>query len=177
MVRIEEVLEPGEVILKSQGNTQAGRGFSPYGSLYLTNKRIIFIPKILFSVAIGSYEALWKRGFVSIPLASIRNVKSSFGAVIIEADRKYTYSVGVFKTKEWVNAINGALIRVQSQGAREPPVTRVPLSSQSSVPQGWVRITPSREPVNSSEVRFCPNCGAKVNPTDNFCPKCGHKLR
>jgi len=110
-MRIEEILESGERVLKQDG-AQAGRGISPYGTLYLTDRRIIFLPKILMSVALASYDALWKKGFESIPLSNIRSVRSSFGAVIIEADRKYTYSVGVFKTRGWVNAINEAIAAI-----------------------------------------------------------------
>ncbi len=30
-------------------------------------------------------------------------------------------------------------------------------------------------PQISSQVRFCPNCGANINPEDDFCIQCGKK--
>ncbi len=194
MVKIEELLEPDESVLKKQRGVQAGRGFGSLGTLYLTNKRVIFIPNKLLTAALGiaalptaagagALASLFKKGLHIIPLSDIKEVKSSFGALVIVADKKYTYSVSMWKTKEWVNAVKEAMAmaeveeEIEEEPVKEEPRPRTTRRRRSSTRRSTRRRRPRSTKAKSAEVKFCPECGAKVRPTDNFCPNCGHKLR
>ena len=37
--------------------------------------------------------------------------------------------------------------------------------------------TTIKQPVNSSDVKFCPGCGARVSKEDPFCTTCGKQLK
>ena len=44
----------------------------------------------------------------------------------------------------------------------------------------WLIVRPSRTTVEKrrrqGKVRYCPNCGAEINPGANFCNECGEEL-
>ncbi|RLF13555.1 MAG: hypothetical protein DRJ66_07630 [Thermoprotei archaeon] len=191
MVKIEELLEPDERIIKKQGSVTRGRGaFGPIGTLYLTNKRVIFLPSKLMTAAfsadiISTIKTLANKGLQVIPLDEIENVKSSFGAVVITAGGKtYTYTVSVWKTKGWVNAINQAIAEMSAISEPEIPVS-IPKTKARARKRTSRRSrrkkssTTQRAQTRSStrEMRYCPNCGAEIEPSYKFCPSCGHPLR
>ena len=50
MVKIEELLTPGETVIKKQGGIQLGHAMGPTGDLFLTNTRLIFLHKKRWAV-------------------------------------------------------------------------------------------------------------------------------
>ena len=191
MVKIDEILEPDERVIKKQKGVTSGRGaFGSVGTLYLTNQRVIFLPSKLmttvFSADITSaIKTLANKGLQVIPLDEIDDVKSSFGAVVITSSgKKYTYTVSVWKTKGWVNAINQAIAEMDMMPKPEmtvsTPRTRTKTKKRTSRRSRRRKSsTTQRAQVRSStrEMHYCPNCGAKIEPSYKFCPNCGHPLR
>ena len=82
MVKIEELLEPGETILKKEVASHQWNG----GLLCLTNRHLLFSP--------GVGLVLKRRISVKIPLPSIRQVERSGypnPTLTIHADKKYGF--------------------------------------------------------------------------------------
>lgn len=42
---------------------------------------------------------------------------------------------------------------------------------------GNMEMKMGNQNASTTQKRFCPQCGAKVNPSDRFCASCGHKLQ
>ncbi len=187
MVKIDDLLEPDEKVLKRQHGINAGRGImAPLGTLYLTNKRVIFIPNklltLMFSDIYTGMNTLLKKGLHVIPLNEIKNVKSSFGAVVIEADKKYTYTVTVWKTKGWVNAINQAIAEMTTKPKKATSTPKIKPKTKRSTTKRTRKTKTTTKPTRTTkteetiEFHYCPNCGTKLKPTYKYCPNCGYKL-
>ncbi|MCL6088479.1 MAG: trypsin-like peptidase domain-containing protein [Actinobacteria bacterium] len=64
---------------------------------------------------------------------------------------------------------------------QQPPIYQQPVPQQVTAkteeeqPKGEKEEKPSEE--KKEEVKFCANCGAKVEPNQVFCPNCGNKLK
>jgi len=91
MVNIEELLMPGERVIKKQ------RIDVPTGNLYLTNNRLLFL-------RLGK---LWGRD-IQIPLQNIKKVWKSFVSLKVQADKEYDFMVNVQHADGWINAIREA---------------------------------------------------------------------
>lgn len=112
MVKIEELLEPGETVIKDSSATDERSTDSTLGRLYLTDSRLIFIPSRLATFGMGNLIKPF-----TIPLNTIREVKSGWWKVTITTDRKtwlgsVKYKFGGFRGRradeEWADAIERA---------------------------------------------------------------------
>ena len=117
MATIEEVLNPGETVLKHQHID------SPLGNLYLTNQRVIFLRLVRI---VGNDHF--------IPLASIRSLRKNLGFLEIQSDTTYSYLVTLFSAGGWVDAIQQASTQVTSSppAAYEPGLTPPKPPSQTA---------------------------------------------
>lgn len=161
MVKIEELLTPGESVIKKQGGITLGRGIGPTGDLVLTNMRLLFIPSRLWALVIPDPKTLFGRGdAIEIALNDIKVTKKSWGALKVQAEKEYEFMVSVWNTGGWVDALQKAI--------RSPP----PIRSQTPAPPQAPTIPSASRPTR----RFCPNCGGSVKTEAKFCESCGTKL-
>jgi hypothetical protein len=162
MIKIEELLTPGESVIKKQGGVTLGRGIGPTGDLVLTNMRLLFIPSKLWALVIPDPKTLFGGGdAIEIALQDIKVTKKSWGALKVQAEKKYEFMVSVWSTDGWIDALQ--------QVIRSPP----PIRSQTPAP-------PQAPPTPSASTpmrRFCPNCGSPVKPEAKFCESCGTGLQ
>ena len=162
MGKIEELLTAGERVIKNQGNVQlaVGEMGMPWGDLYLTNKRLIYVVSKGWSV-LSPGAGLGARDLV-FSVQDIKSVNKSLGYVKVKTDKEYQFVVSVWNTGSWADAIQQAIAfnpLPPSQTAPVPP----PPSQMQQPPQ------PAR--------RFCPSCGSPVKPEARFCENCGTKLQ
>jgi hypothetical protein len=147
MVKIEEILEPGELVQKDSGTLPVahdkGVGNQPAGKLYLTNKRLIFTPS-----AIVYFPLPAKGDVIQIPLESITSVKKGWNNITIHTtNEKIKFVFGVRPGKdEWVQTINNAITKTHVQQTQQ-----------------------------STQLR-CPSCGNSAQPGDRHCGFCGGPL-
>lgn len=161
MVKIEELLKPGESVIKRQGGVTLGRGIGPTGDLVLTNMRLLFIPSRLWASVIPDPKTLFgRKDAIEIALHDIKLTKKSLGALKVQAEKKYEFMVSVWNTGGWIDALQQAI--------RSPPPTRTQTSAPPQAPPPPSASRPTR--------RFCPNCGSPVKPEAKFCENCGTKL-
>lgn len=177
MVKIEELLIPGETVTKKQGGVTLGRGIGSTGDLVLTNNRLLFVPSRLWALVLPDPKTLvGRRDVTQIPLQNIKSVKKSFGALKVQADQEYTFTVSVWRTGGWVDAVEQAM-----HAAIEPPA---PTPVQPSVE---MRMAPAvgeekavtekeivREKVVIVKIR-CPYCHGVSDELLDVCPHCGAK--
>ncbi|MDH5375731.1 MAG: GRAM domain-containing protein [Candidatus Bathyarchaeota archaeon] len=93
MITIEELLTPGERVIKKHTATlEKGAACMLVGYLYLTNTRLLFIPKKRWALALSTAApSLIGLRIVQVPLQSIKTVKKSWGRLKAQADKEYTY--------------------------------------------------------------------------------------
>lgn len=116
-------LSPGEVVLMDTGHFPItyvkNIMSSTNGKLYLTNRRLVFKAGKLQGVGGVSptpglfipnpKDANKSKEYFGIPLSEITAVESGWANITVQADgRKYKFG-GMRKTKEWQEAINGAI--------------------------------------------------------------------
>jgi hypothetical protein len=166
MGKIEDLLMPDEQITKKQATVQllVGQGGMPSGDLYLTNKRLIFLVSRGWSLVtpgagIGATDVL-------LSLQDVKSIDKSLGYIKIKADKEYAFSVSIWHTGGWVNAVRQAI-------ALYPP----PTSQTASTPPPGPSIGQVRQPAQPSARRFCPSCGSPVSSEARFCESCGGRLQ
>src|SRR3990170_7193224 len=145
--KIEELLTADERVTKNQGNVQLAVGEigMPWGDLYLTNKRLIYLVSKGWSVL--SPGAGMGAGDLIFSVQDIKSVNKSLGYVKIKTDKEYQFAVSVWNTGGWVDAIQQAIALYPPPASQPPPISQPgPAPSQM------------REPTQPSR-RFCPNCG------------------
>jgi len=143
MVNIEELLTSGENVIKKQSRVMYDYSGGPTGDLYLTNMRLIFLPKKRW--ALLSPGALLGKDIL-IPLQSIRMVsKASFGSVKVQSDKEHRFFVSLWNTGSWVDTIQQAMSTTQKQ---YPPGQQPRFQQQYRPP-----------PPPPSSVHNCNNCG------------------
>lgn len=158
MPKIEELLTPGERVIKKQSRITVGNmAGMPSGNLYLTNRRILFLHSKGWSLLSPAPGAALMGKNIIIPLRNIKSVKKSFGSVKVQADKEYQFTVSVWKAGDWVEAIQQAI--------RTPVSTHQP----PTYPQAPKPQTASKG--------FCTNCGNPLKPEDKFCGNCGAKIQ
>lgn len=175
MVKIEEILIPGETVTKKQGGVTLGRGIGSTGDLFLTNTRLLFVPSRLWAMVLPDPKTLvGRRDVIQIPLQKIKAVKKSFGALKVQTDKEYTFMVSVWKTGGWVDAVEQAM-----RAAIEPPS---PTPVQPSVETrmvpavGQERVVTEKEIVREKEIVVkirCPYCHGIYDELLDKCPSCG----
>lgn len=144
---IEELLTPGESVIKKQSGVMFGG--MPTGDLYLTNRRLIWLHKKRWGLLLPG--ALVGKD-VQIPLQNISMVsKGRLGTLKIQADKEYSFSVSVWNTGGWVDAVQ-QVMRSSSQPSAYPP-------SYSQTPPYRHTPPPPPPPPTNAAGRFCPNCG------------------
>ncbi|MCK5403101.1 hypothetical protein KAI60_03210 [Candidatus Bathyarchaeota archaeon] len=145
MVKIEELLTSGENIIKKQSRVMYEYAGGPTGDLYLTNMRLIFLPKKRW--ALLSPGALLGKDII-ISLQGIRLVsKGSFGSVKVQSDKDHLFFVSLWNTSSWVDTIQQTLSSTQRQG----PPRQQPRFQQS--------YNPPPPPPPPTNVQHCGNCG------------------
>ena len=166
MGKIEELLTADERVTKHQGNVQLAVGEigMPWGDLYLTNKRLIYLVSKGWSVlspgaGIGARDLIFS-------IQDIKSVNKSLGYVKIKTDKEYQFAVSVWNTGGWVDAIQQAIALYPPPASPPPP----PISPPGQAP------SQTRQPTQPSR-RFCPNCGNAVKPEARFCESCGTRLQ
>lgn len=173
MVRIEEILTPGERIIKVQEKITLGnKAGTPMGDLYLTDRRLIFLHSKAWSMLspVGPYispaGALLGKT-VAIQLQDIRSVsKNVLGYLKVQTDTEYQFNVSFVRTKEWVETIQQA---IQSSRQAPMPPPPPPPTQSPTFPQ------PPRPPASANA--FCTRCGNLLGPQDKFCRRCGASAR
>lgn len=174
MVKIEELLVPGEVVIKKQGGVSLGRGISPTGDLFLTNARLLFVPSRLWALVLPDPKTLvGRRDVTQIPLQKIKSAGKSFGALKVQADQEYTFMVSVWKTGGWVDAVEHTM-----RTAMEPPAPAQPPPETPTVPVAAEKAVTEKEIVREKEVIVkirCPYCHGLYDELSNECPHCGAK--
>lgn len=104
LAKIEELLESGEVITKKKGGVAVGG--TAYGTLYLTNRRLMWI-KSGWQIFPG--ELFLERGkAIQIPLDAITRVEKGLATLKVHADREYRFGVTVFAAGDWRKAVDEA---------------------------------------------------------------------
>ena len=172
MVKIEELLVPGETLIKKQGGITLGRGIGPTGDLFLTNTRLLFVPSRLWALVLPDPKTLvGRRDVTQIPLQKIKAAKKSFGALKVQADQEYTFMVSVWKTGGWVDAVEQAM-----RTAMEPPApAQQPLETRT-IPAVAEKAVTEKEIVREKEVIVkirCPYCHGLYDELLDECPHCG----
>jgi len=164
LVKFEELLEAGEVLIKESGKapynqvTYVVSSFThPQGRLFLTNKRLIFVPgnfQYEDSTILVLKRLLKSPETVQVYLNSITKVEKGWGEHInVYADKKYDFR-GMKRAGEWITAIEETRASAYSYSSPSP-----------------VELRPAK-PVGGS---FCPNCGQPVGLADRYCQNCGAK--
>jgi len=175
LVKIEELLQPGETMIKEGGGgafTQItyvkSLTSNTQGRLILTNSRLLFVPGNFQNTDATMLVAL--RLFkspdsVQIPLSSITNIEKGWGEQLtVHADKKYDFR-GMRGAGDWLTAIEQA-----RAGARQaPPVVEQRATRQQPPPPPRQQQAPPR----AAGAGFCPSCGKPLRPQDKFCPECG----
>lgn len=158
MAKIEELLTPGEKVIKKQGRITVGNmAGMPSGDLYLTNRRILFLHSKGWSLLSPAPGAALMSKNVIIPLQDIKSVKKGFGSLKVQAEKEYEFMVSVWKAGGWVDAVQQAI--------RTPSSTHQPHTHPR---------TPKSQP---APIRFCTNCGSPLKPEDKFCGNCGARIQ
>ena len=175
MVKIEELLVPGETVIKKQGGVTLGRGMGSTGDLFLTNTRLLFVPSKLWAVVLPDPKTLvGRRDVIQIPLQKIKVAKKSFGALKVQADKEYTFMVSVWKTGGWVDAVEQAM-----RTAIQPPTpAQSPLETRAVPVAAEEKAVTEREIVREKEVIVkirCPYCHGLYDEVLDECPHCGGK--
>lgn len=173
MVKIEEILMQGERVVKVQEKITLGnKAGMPMGDLYLTDRRLIFLPSKALSILSPVAPYVSPAGAflgktVVIQLQDIRSVsKNVLGYLKVQTDTEYQFNVSFVRTKEWVETIQQAI-----QSSRQAPVPPPPPPPTQSpnFPQ------PPTPP--TSENAFCTRCGNLLGSEDKFCRRCGAPAR
>jgi RNA polymerase subunit RPABC4/transcription elongation factor Spt4 len=175
LVKLEELLEPGETLIKEGGGgafTQVtwvkSLANNIQGRLVLTDRRLFFVPGNFQNTDATMLVAL--RLFrspdsVSIPLGSITKVEKGWGEQLgIYTDKKYDFR-GMRGAGDWQKAIE------QARATPQPQAPRVQAAPQQAAPR---KATPPPPPAAAGS-SFCNNCGRALRPQDKFCPGCGTK--
>lgn len=95
MGKTEGMLDPDERIVKSQTQVQLSSGVGmPYGTLYLTNKRLIFeVSRGWSLLSVVPAGALAGKD-VTIPLEEIKSVKKGWPSVLkVQAQKNHDFMV------------------------------------------------------------------------------------
>jgi hypothetical protein len=144
----------------------------PYGDLFLTNRRLIFIHSkgwSLLSQAPIAGMLLGKN--VVMSLQDIKSVeKNMLGYLKVRADKEYQFLVAFTKAQGWVDAVQEARQQASTQSAPTP----------NSPHQNVLRQEPNypRPPtVEAPASLFCCHCGKPLKPGDNFCRHCGNPTK
>jgi hypothetical protein len=165
MAKIEELLTADEHVIKNQGNVQltVGEIGMPWGDLYLTNKRLIYLVSKGWSVlspgaGLGATDLMFS-------IQDIKSVNKSLGYLKIKTDKEYQFAVSAWNTGSWMDAIQKAI------ALYPPPMSQPSPTSPSGQPASQMR-QPTQPPR-----KFCPNCGNPVKSEARFCESCGTKLQ
>lgn len=189
MTKIEELLKPGENVIKKQGGVTVGKGVAgmPSGDLILTNMRLIFLHRKRWALLSPIPAASLMGKDIQIPLRNIKTVDKSLGNLKIKAStpttplKEYQFATSVWHASGWVDAIRQTL-RTPSNPSTYLPPQHQPQPQQSNPPvhsrlQVQAQAQQSQPQQPQSVVRkFCPNCGNPVNTADNYCRSCRAKL-
>ena len=139
MVGIDELLTPGEVIIKTQRRVMFDIYAGDVGTLFLTNKRLLFL-------------RMFGGNNIIIYLQNIRSVsKGSAGSLSIQADRDYSFGVTIFQRGAWIDAVNTAIYSLQRFPHQSSPPFQT--SQQQQTPP-----LPPPPPQQANPLR-CPSCG------------------
>jgi RNA polymerase subunit RPABC4/transcription elongation factor Spt4 len=173
LVKVEELLEQGETLIKEGG----GGAFTQItwvksltsnvqGRLVLTNRRLFFVPGNFQNTDATMLVAL--RLFkspdsASIPLGSITKIEKGWGEQLnIYTDKKYDFR-GMRGAGDWQKAIEQARASSPAQAA------------EAAQPRATHRKASPPPPPAAAGSGFCNNCGRALRPQDKFCPGCGTK--
>lgn len=149
MVKIEELLEPGEtVIKKNRWMTKYGEGAQ--GTLWLTNRHLIFTTSRWMKGDEGRLSPEHPDA-LPIPLRNIRNA---------EIDRSIVSRFYMILT-----VLTGENEKYKFKNVEQDFPTAIEQARRMMVQPS---ITPGRG--------FCPRCGSPVGPGDRFCAHCGVTL-
>ncbi len=156
MVKIEELLEPGETVIKD--------GWASYnweeGKLFLTNRHLLFE-----SGAVIIRKLIKRPLSVKIPLRNISRVESGGWpayTLTVLADREYKFGgTEDFKlnTNEWAAAIEQARQVIQTMETVRPATIHTPVAEK----EGELK----------KEMKYCIHCGAGIPRNAKFCSECG----
>ena len=143
MGKIEELLIPGERVIKKKGGVTASHQGSGTGDLHLTNQRLIFTPKKRYALLGQIFSASLIAKDLLIPLQNITSLEIGFlRDLIVQANKKYSFSG--LNARNWVEAIKQASSTPQQSYPQQPQFQSQP---------------PPPPPPPPSSPRFCGNCG------------------
>ena len=170
-------LRPGESIIKDSGMMPItwlkSRFNTVSGKLVLTTQRLVFGPAMFRDVSRASSPG---RNRAVIPLSSITSVEKGFMASIsIYSESKYTFN-GMRDAQGWVQAINQARMHTGARPSYGGPQPGAYPPSQGPPAGGFYPNQPPSPPPMQGG-RFCPNCGASVQPGGRFCASCGARVQ
>ncbi len=175
MVKVEELLEPGETLIKEGGGgafTQVtwvkGLTSNVQGRLVLTNRRLFFHPgnfQNTDSTVLVALRLFKSPDSANIPLPSITKVEKGWGEQLnIYTDKKYDFR-GMRGAGDWQKAIEQARASAPSQQA----------PAMAPAPQHQAAPRTAPPPPAAPGTGFCHNCGRALRQQDKFCPGCGVK--
>jgi len=166
------MLDPDERIVKTKTQVQLSTSTGmPYGTLSLTNKRLIFQVNRGWSLlSPGSAGAFFGKDLI-IPLEEIKSVKKGLPSVLkVQAQKDHDFTIPQLQANAWVDAV------LQSIALSPPPVSAPP------EPPEQVEFQPSRQRPRSgvpetAPPKFCGNCGSALKVGNKFCVECGAPVR
>ena len=172
--KIDKFLLPDEKIIKSQHRIQVGKGMwgMPYGDLFLTNARLLFIHSKGWSLLDPNVGSSLMGKNLLIPLQEIQSVEKGFGTVKIKTDKEYGFMVTVWKVGGWIDAIQQAINNLTPVPTQAEPT----LDSPSSPVAEQERVSEKKEIVRMKEVVVkirCPYCQGLYDELLDVCPRCG----
>lgn len=167
MGKIEDLLDPDERIVKNKSQVQLSNSVgTPYGTLYLTNKRLVFLVSKGWSLLSPGMGAFSKD--LIIPLEEIKSVKKGWPSVMcVEAQKKHEFLIPHLQGNAWVDAV------LQSVALSPPPVSAPPEPHEHVEDQRTLRQRPRAAVPGAPAPKYCGKCGTALKAGNRFCVGCG----
>jgi len=168
--KIEDMLDPDERIVKTKTQVQLSSSVGmPYGTLSLTNKRLIFqVSRGWSLLSVVPAGAIAGKDVV-IPLEEIKSVKKGWPSVLkVQAQKNHDFIIPSSEANAWVDAV------MQTVALSPPTVSAPPKppENQQPSPQSIRAVVPEAD-----APKFCGNCGSALKAGNKFCVECGAPIK
>jgi len=169
--KIEDILGPDERIVKTKTQVQLSNTVgAPYGTLYLTNKRLIFQVSKGWSLLSPGMGAFSKD--LIIPLEEIKSVKKGWPSVMyVQAQKRHDFVIPQLQANAWVDEV------LQTIALSPPSASAPPERPEKAVESRLSRQKPREAAPKASAPKFCGNCGEALKAGNKFCVECGAPVK